>query len=123
MRLGQAERPQHLAFRQRHQPLLLLLFVSESHADTAHWTVVHRNDGRGAAITGGDLFQYQGQRQIVEASTAQLLRHGHAKCAEFGQLSQRVSRKLMLAVPASGMRCELLLRKIAQRVADHLMLF
>jgi hypothetical protein len=29
----------------------------------------------------------------------------------------------MLAVPASGMRCELLLRKIAQRVADHLMLF
>jgi hypothetical protein len=51
-----------------------LRVVRVHHRDRAYRAVVDRDDGRGAAVAGRDLFQHQRQRHVVEARAAQLLR-------------------------------------------------
>ena len=62
-------------------------------------------------------------REAGEAEKADIARAFGLKGAERRQLLQRLFRKTTLAVPLRGMRCQLLLRKIAQGIAGHLVLF
>ena len=122
LRLGQRKRTEHAAGSQRLEPLFFLRVVRIGHAYAAHRAIVDRDDGRGAAIAGRDFLDHDRQREIVEAGAAELFRHRDAEHAELRELLQRFAREAALAVPCGGVRSELLLREVAQRVADHLVL-
>ncbi|MNL28409.1 hypothetical protein D3C87_1500500 [compost metagenome] len=119
VRLGQAERAQHLAARQRRQPLLLLRVVGEGHQHAAHRAVVHADDGGGAAVPGGNFLEDQRQRQVVEPRPAQLFRHGHAIAAQRGQFLVHGLRKGLVAVPLRRLRGDDVLRELPHGIADH----
>jgi hypothetical protein len=119
MRLGEAEAAEHLAARQRLQPVLLLLVAAVLHRDAAGQRILHADDRRGGAVAGGDLFDYQHQRHVVHAGAAPLFGNDHAERAEFAEFAQRIGRKGVMAVPLGSKGRQALLRKVAQRVADH----
>ena len=119
MRLGQAERAEHLALRQRREPLLLLRVVAVAHQDGVDRAVGHGNRGAGAAVAGGDFFEHQRQRQVVELGAAVFLGHADAVGAELGQALVHVLGEVVFLVPFRGVRPELFLGKGAHRVADH----
>ncbi|KKO64391.1 hypothetical protein VM94_01764 [Janthinobacterium sp. KBS0711] len=123
VRFRQAKRTEHRALRQRTQPLFLLRVVGVHHGDAADGAIVDGNDGRRAAIAGGDFFQYQGQRYIVEAGATECFRHGHAKGAQRGQFLQFFFREMMFLVPAGRIGRQALARKTAQRFLDHGLFF
>ena len=123
VRFRQAKRPQHGALRQRPQPLFLLCVIRIHHGDAAHGAIIHGNDGRRAAITGSDFFQYQGQRHVVEAGATERFRHGHAKGAQRGQFLQFFLGEMMFLVPAGRIGRQALARKTAQRFLDHGLFF
>jgi hypothetical protein len=72
MRLGQAEGAQHVAARQRLEETLFLVLVAEGHQDRADRAVVDADHGGRGAVAGGDLFQDQRQRQVVEPGAVPL---------------------------------------------------
>jgi hypothetical protein len=76
------------------QVFFLLCVGAEGVDRTADHGVLHADDGRHGAITRGDLFQRQRQRNIVEAGTAPLLGHHHAADAEFSQRAQFFAREV-----------------------------
>ncbi len=119
MRLGQAERAQHFAARQRFEPLLLLLRVAKLHQDGVDGAVGHTDDGAGAAVTGRDLFEHQRQRHVVQARAAQLFGHADAISAQFGQALVHVFREVVFLVPLGGMGPQLALGKVTHGVTDH----
>ena len=82
MRLGQAEGAEHVAARQRLEEALLLLGIAIGHQDRAHRAVVDADHGAGGAVAGGDLFQDDGQRQVVEPGAVPFGGHGHAVAAQ-----------------------------------------
>ena len=101
MRLGQAERAQHLALRQRRQPLLFLRGVAVAHQDGVDRAVGHADRGAGAAVAGGDFFQHQRQRQVVEVGAAELLGHADAVGAQRGQALVRFLRESGAPCPSA----------------------
>ena len=119
MGLGQAEGPQHLALRQRTQPLLLLAGIAVLHEDGIDRAIGHADDGTGAAIASGNFLEHQRQAHIVQARTAEFLGHADAIGTERGQSLVHALGELVLFVPARGVGCDLLAHKIAQSVADH----
>jgi hypothetical protein len=119
MRLGQAEATEHLATRQRLQPVLLLLVAAVLHRDAAGQRVLHADDRRRGAVTGSDLLEDEHQRHVVHAGAAPFLGDDHAERAEFAELAQRLGRKGVMAVPLGSEGRQPLLREVAQRVADH----
>jgi hypothetical protein len=119
MWLGQAEAAEHLAARQWLQPGFLLLVAAILHGDAAGQRVLHADDGRGGAVTGGDLFDHQHQRHVVHAGASPLFGDDHAERAEFAEFAQGFSREDVVAVPFGGEGRQAFLRKVAQRVADH----
>src|SRR5580704_7656667 len=60
---------------------------------------------------------------MVRPGPAVLGRYQHAHEPEFSQLSQRLFREFLLAVPFSRVRREQMLRDIARRVAEEDLLF
>ena len=99
VRLGQAERAEHLAARERPQPPLLLRLVRPRHQDRADRAVVDADDGRRGAVAGGDLLEDDGEREVVEAGAVALGRHGDAVAAERGEALQLGLREVAVAVP------------------------
>ena len=85
MGLGQAERAKHIALRQRPQEFFLLGRRRIHHRDAAHRTIVDRHHGRRTAITGGDFFQHQRQRHVIQAGSAERFRHRDTIGAERSQ--------------------------------------
>ncbi len=123
MRLGEAERAEHVAARQRHQIALLLVLVRPRHQDRADRAVVDADDGRRRAVARGDLLECHCQRRVVHAGAAVLLGHGNAERAERRQFLQRLPWKGRVAIPLRGERSESLRREVAQRVAQLQVLF
>jgi hypothetical protein len=72
MRLGQAERAQHLATRERLEPLLLLRIVGPGHQDRADRAVVDADHGGGRTVAGRDLLEDQREAQVVESGAVPL---------------------------------------------------
>ncbi len=72
----------------------------------------------GAAIAGGDFFQHQRQRQVVEPGAAVLLGHADAVGAERRQAFVRGLGKAVVAVPLRRAGPELGLGEGAHGVAD-----
>ena len=104
VRFGQAEGAELLAARQRHQETLPLLGVAVGHEDGTDGAVVDADHGAGGAVAGGDLFQDDGQRQVVEPGAVPLVRHGHAVAAQVGQAAQRGGGEGVALVPRRGVR-------------------
>jgi len=123
VRLGETEGPQHLAARQRHQPLPLLRIAGPGHEQRAHGAVVDAHHGGSRAVAGGDLLEDEREAQIVQPRAAPFGGHGHAVAAERGQALQFFLRKVRLAVPARGMRRDVVLHERAHRVLDRDMVF
>ena len=100
MRLGQAESAQHVAARERPEPLRLLRVVGPGHQDRADRAVVDADHGGGGAVAGGDLLEDDRQRQVVEPGAVPLGGHRHAVAAERRQAAQLGSREVAVLVPA-----------------------
>ena len=121
MGLGQAEGAQHLAVRQRYQPLLLLRLGGVLHQDGVDRTVGNTDDGAGAAVTGCNFFQYQGQRHVVQVGSAIGLGHTNAIGAQRGQALVCFFGKVVLFVPLGSVGPQLGLGEFAHGVAHHLL--
>ncbi len=107
MRLGQAERAEHLAARERTQPLVLLRIAAPRHQDRADRAVVDADDRRGRAVAGRDLLEDHRQREVVEAGAVPFGRHRDAVAAELREAAQLLGREVALAVPARRVRRDL----------------
>src|SRR5206468_7748840 len=83
------------------------------------YRVLHAQDGRSRAIAGGDLFERDRQRNVIEAGAAVALRHHDAVGSEAPQLSERIAREDMAAIPFRRKWRESLAGEIAHRVADQ----
>ena len=119
MRLGQAERAQHLPLGQRAQPLLLLLRVAVLHEDGVDRAIGHADDGAGAAVTGRNFFQHQRQTDVIKTRAAQFFGHTDTVSAQCGQTLVHVFGEVMLLVPARGVGRNFFAHKFAHRIADH----
>ena len=116
VRLGEAERAEHVAARERLQPLLLLRIVRPRHQDRADRAVVDADDRRGRAVAGGDLLEDDGEREVVEAGAVELGRHRDAVAAERGEALQLGLREVAVAVPLRRVRRDAVLHVAANRV-------
>ena len=123
MRFGQAKGTELVATSERHEPVPLLRLVAESHEDGANRAVVHRDDGRGAAVPGGDFFEDDRERHIVESSAAPGVRDRNTEAAEFGETRERLARKGVLAIPTRGVRRDPLAHEGPHAVADQALFF
>ena len=119
MRLGQAEGAEHLPLRQRREPVALLLRVAVAQQDGVDRAVGHADRCAGAAVAGSDFFQYQRQRHIVQPGAAQRFRHADAIGTQLRQALVDAFGKVVFLVPAGCVGPQLLLGKVAHRVADH----
>src|SRR3989344_1423858 len=100
MRLGQAKRTQHFAARQRREPVALLLCIAIAHEDGVDGAVGHADGRAGATITGGDFFQHQRQRHVVQVGTAELFGHADAVGTQCSQALVRLFGEVVFLVPA-----------------------
>ena len=123
MRLGQAERAQHLAARQGGEPLLLLRRVAVAHEDGVHRAVGHADGGAGAAVTGRDFFQHQRQAEVVQPRAAVFLGHADAVSAQRGQALVDIFGEVVLFVPAGGVGGDFGLHKLAHGIAHHVLVW
>ena len=119
MRLGKGEGTEDLAFRQGFQELFFLNPVAVA-VDDAGGEVIDRDDRGSRAVSGGDLLASNGERAVAEARAAPLFRNRHAVKAHGREALQRLARKFLVAVPARGMRRELLARIAPHRLPDFL---
>ena len=85
--------------------------LRERHQDRVHRAVGDADDGRGAAVAGGDLLEHQRERQVVEARRRRTPRAPRCRRrpARPGPV-QLLAREVVLAVPARrrsapGARC------------------
>ena len=102
------------------QPLLLLRVVAVAHQDGVDRAVGDADRGAGAAVAGGDLFQHQRQRHVVEAGAAVLLGHADAVGAQRRQALVRLAAgRCARWSQRGGVGPQLLLRERAHGVADH----
>ena len=121
MRLGQAKRAQHVAARQRREPLLLLRGIAVAYQDGIDRAIGDADHGARATIASSDLFQHQSQRQVIELHAAVFLRHANAIRAQRRQALVCLFGKGMFLVPARSVRPQFVLRKFAHCVADGLL--
>ena len=119
MRFGQTKRAESFSTRERTQPLLFLFCVRIHHADTANRAVVDRNDGRSSTITRSDLFEHQGQRQIIHACATEFFWHSDTIGTHGRQFFQFLSREMVFFIPTRCVWCDALLHKATHGVADH----
>ena len=119
MRLGQAESAEHLALRQRREPVALLLGIAVAQQDGVDRAVGHADRRAGAAVAGSNLFQHQCQGQVVQPGSAQFFRYADAVGAQSRQALVCLFGEVVLLVPACGVGPQLLPGKVAHRVADH----
>src|ERR1700684_823275 len=78
-----------------------------------------RNDGRDAAVAGGDLLQRERIADLVGAGAAILGRHQGAHEAELAEFRQRLFGEPRLAVPFGRVRRQQVLRDVARRVEEQ----
>ena len=74
-----------------------------------------------AAYFGCNFFQHQRERQVVQPGAPLLLRHANAIRSQRGQALVGILGKVVLFVPLGGIRPQLGLCKIANRIAHHLL--
>ena len=123
VRLGEAEGAQHLAARQRFQPLLLLLRRAVGQQRRAVGRVVDAHHRREPAVGRRDLLQRQHVGDHVGAGAAPFGRHAHAHEAQPAHLGQQRARDLARRLPGADMGQHLLLREGAGGVADQDLFF
>ena len=119
LRLGEAERAQHLAVRQRPQPALLLLGRAVGQKRRAIGRVVDAHDRRETTVSGRDLLERQHVGHRAGFGATPFGRHAHAHEAELTHLGEQRPRDLARRLPGADMRRHLLLRKSARGVADQ----
>ena len=115
VRLGEAEAAELVAARERHEEALLLHVGAERVDRAADDRVLDADDRRDGTVARGDLLERDRQRQVVEPGAAPALRHDDAQHAQLAERRELRARKMMLAIPARGVRRESLLRERANR--------
>src|SRR5437763_5589910 len=119
VRLGETEATQFGAPRKWLQEALLLRVAAEGQDRAAHDRVLHAQDGRSRAVAGGDLFERNRQRNVIEAGAAVALRYHDAVGSEAAQLRERLARENMAAIPFRRKGRESLAGEIAHSVANQ----
>ena len=123
LRLGQTETAERFATRERLQEVFFLRVGAECIEWSAHHGVLDADNGRRRAIACCDFLQRNGERHVVHRGAAPLFGHDHAHRAKLTQCPQLLAREMRLAIPARGVRRELLLRKRTHGVANQLLFF
>ena len=113
-RLGQRERADLLAGRQRRdQPLDLLGRAVREQRQRAR-ARVHRDGHADAGVGARELLEHQHVGEEVGARAAVLLGHADAHQPEPSELAEQLARERVLAVPAGGVRARSARRRSAR---------
>src|SRR5207248_10040671 len=120
---GQAETAELRARSERYEVTLLLRVVAEGEDRSADDGILHAQNRGGRAVAGGDLFQRDRERNVIETRAAEALGHDDAVGAETAELVKRFPREGVRAIPFGRERREPLARAGTHRVADHLLRF
>ena len=116
--LGQRERADQLAARERRHEARLLLVGAEREDRQRRGA---RVDGDGDADTGvraRQLLEHEDVREEVRARAAVLLGHAHAHEPELGELREHVARETVLAIPFRRVRLDPLAGEVAGERLD-----
>src|SRR5204863_6952602 len=100
---------------------LALLPLAAITVDDAGDEIVDHDDGRRGAIAGRYFLASDRHGRVVETGAAPLFRHRDAIEAHRRQALQRFARELVVAIPARGVRRELLASIATHGVPDFLM--
>ena len=119
VRLGEGERAEHLAARDRLQPALLLSVIAEAVQDAGD-EVVDRDDRARRAVARRHLLAGDRERGRIHAGAAPLFGDRDAEQPHAGERLELLAREGAFAVPLRGARRELGAREGAHRFAQHL---
>jgi len=117
MRLGEAERTEQLAVRERRQEFLLLRLVAVTLQDIGDEVGDH-DDGAGCAVAGRNLFAGERECGAVHARAALRFGNRDAVQAHGAKAGDFLARKYLLAVPTRRVRRQALARVAANGVAQ-----
>ena len=117
-RLGERERADLLAARERrHEPLALLLRAEREDRQRAG-ARVHRHRDADARVRARELLEHEDVGEEVGARAAELGGHADAHQPELGELRVELRREAVLAVPGGGVRLDLGLRELTRQRLD-----
>ena len=105
--LGQRERADRLAARERRHEARALLLGAEGEQRQRAGGRVHRDRDADARVGTRELLEREDVREEVRPRPAVLLRHAHAQQAQLGQLREQLAREAVRAVPLRGVRRDL----------------
>ena len=106
-RLGERERADRLAARERrHEPLPLLVGAERDDRER-RGARVHRDSHPHARVGARELLEHEDVRDEVGACSAELLGHADAHQAELAELREELPREAVLPVPVRGVRRDL----------------
>ena len=120
--LGQRERADQLAARERRHEARALLVGAEAQQRQRHRARVHGDRDADARVAARELLDHEHVGEEVRAGAAVLLRHADAHQAELGELAEDVAREVVLAVPLGRVRLDLGADEVARERLDLLLL-
>src|SRR4051794_4122815 len=120
--LREAEAAERLARAQRRQPALLLLLRAPAHDRGAHERGLDGHDRSHRRAAAPDLLDHDGVGEVVEPGAAVLARDDRAEVALVGDLADELRVEVVVAVVLARARDDLLVREVASRLADQLLL-
>ena len=116
--LGQRERAEMLAARERrHEPRLLLVGAVREDRQ-GRGTRVDGDGHTDSGIGARQLFEHEDVRQEVDAGAAVLLGYARTHQADLRELSEELTRKVVVAIPGGRIRLDLRAREIARQRLD-----
>ena len=117
-RLGQRERADRLAARERRHEARALLVGAEREQRQRAGGRVHRDRDADARVRARQLLEREDVREEVGPRPAVLLRHAHAQQPELGQLREQLAREAVRPVPLRRVRRDLGGRELARQRLD-----
>ena len=116
--LGERERAEMLAARERRHEARPLLVGAEREERQRHRTRVHGDRHADAGVRARELLEHEDVREEVRARTPVLLGDARSHQAELGELREELAREAVVAIPLGGVRLDLLAGEFARERLD-----
>jgi hypothetical protein len=120
--LGETERAEHPALRERLEEARLLRIGAEGLNRGAHGRVVDVHDGRDTAVTGRDLLDRKNIGNEIGAGASPALRNRHAEQPERSHFREDLAGDAGFTVPGGRIGRQARGSKVARHVANHALL-
>src|SRR3954462_5591691 len=104
------------------KPALLLVPRAPAHDRGAHERGLHGHDRAHRRAAAPDLLDHERIGHVVEARAAVLARDDRAEVALVGDLAHELRVEVVVAIVLARARDDLLVREVASRLADQLLL-